>query len=100
MIYYGRCTKHNFPIHPECEYTCESKRQFKARLGEHRDYVKSEDLIKPSGIHLNKPGHAVANLKGMAIEAIVSKDPFVRKQRERYYIRKFQTLKESLNQEQ
>ena len=100
IIYYWTCTKQNCPDYPECEYIGESKRPFKDRFSEHRDYIKSENILYPAGLHFNKKGHSVADLKGMVIEKVISKDPFVRKERERQYIKKFQTFKKGLNQEQ
>ena len=62
-------------------------------------YIKSENISQPAGAHFNKKAHSVSDIKGMVIEAVVSKDPFIRKERERQYIQKFKTFKKGLNQE-
>ena len=99
IIYYWTCQKKNCTDYPECEYIGESKRTFQDRFGEHRDYIKSENISQPAGAHFNKKAHSVSDIKGMVIEAVVSKDPFIRKERERQYIQKFKTFKKGLNQE-
>ena len=100
IIYYWTCIKSNCPDFPECEYIGESKRTLKERFSEHRDYIKSEKISEPSGEHFNKKGHSVSDMKGMVIESVKSKDPFVRKVREKQYIRKFETYRKGLNKEQ
>ena len=76
-----------------------TKRSFKLRLSEHRDYPKRDILTEPSGEHFNKMGHSVANLKGQVLERVKSKDPFVLKARESYLIQKFDTFRNGLNKE-
>ena len=46
--------------------------------------------------YFNKP---VSNIEGLVIEKVKSKDPFVLKEREQMYIRKFDTFKNGLNRE-
>ena len=77
----------------------ESIRKFSTRMSEHRDYVKSEKISKPSGEHFNLSGHNVSHLKGMAIEKVYSIDPFVLEAREEMYIKIFDTYRKVLNRE-
>ena len=98
-IYYWKCDKNNCVDSPRCEYIGMTKRSFKLRLSEHRDYPKRDILTEPSGEHFNKMGHSVANLKGQVLERVKSKDPFVLKARESYLIQKFDTFRNGLNKE-
>ena len=98
-IYYWKCDKSNCKMHPEIEYIGKTINKFKDRLGAHRDYVKSEDISKPSGEHFSQKGHSIADLKAMVIEEVTSKDPFVLKVREKMYIKRFKTYEKGLNKE-
>ena len=44
VIYYWKCAKTNCEDFPECEYVGKTKRKFKDRLAEHRDYAKRDIL--------------------------------------------------------
>ena len=98
-IYYWKCQKANCKMHPEIEYIGKTINKFKDRIGDHRDYVKSDDISKPSGEHFSQKGHSIADLKAMVIEEVTSKDPFVLKVREKMYIKKFKTYEKGLNKE-
>ena len=98
-IYYWRCVKENCKEHPEIEYIGKTKRKFKDRFAEHRDYVKSENLTQPAGEHFNSKGHSVAHLKGMVVEKVSNRDPFILETREKMYIQKFDTFNHGLNKE-
>ena len=95
-IYCWRCTKDNCKDHPENEYFGKTKRKFKDRFSEHRDYVKSENLIQPAGENFNSKGHSVAHLKGMVVEKVTSRDPFVLEAREKLFIQRFDTFHRGL----
>ena len=98
-IYYWKCTKNNCSDHPRCEYIGMTTRTFKKRLSEHRDYPKRNVTTEPSGEHFTKRGHTVADLKGLVLEKVKSKDPFVLKARESLLIKKFDTYNNGLNKE-
>ena len=98
-VYYWKCTKPNCPEFPNCEYIGMTTRKFKDRLAEHRDYPKRNVTTEPSGFHFTQPGHTVAHLKGLVLEKVRSKDPFVLKAREHLLIQKFDTFRSGLNQE-
>ena len=49
-------------------YIGRTKRKFKVRMSEHRDYPKNGRVEEPSGEHFRLPGHAVSDLFGLAIE--------------------------------
>ena len=62
-VYYWRC-KYN----PKCE--------FRTRMGEHKQNVRSQNLETPSGFHFNQPGHDVSHLAGLVLDKVESSDPF------------------------
>ena len=99
VIYYWKCVKNNCEDYPECEYVGQTKRKFKDRLAEHRDYPKRDVLTEPSGMHFTKRGHNVSHLRGLVLEKVRSSDPFILKTREHLLIRKFDTFRHGLNQE-
>ena len=47
------------------EYVGKTKREFKKRVSEHRDYVKKDDKEQPAGEHFNKKGNSVHNLSDL-----------------------------------
>ena len=98
-IYYWKCTKNNCKDYPKCEYIGLTKRPFKTRFGEHKQYVRSTILDQPSGHHFNQPGHSVSDLCGIILEHVKSPDPFVLRAREFLFIQKFDTYNNGLNKE-
>ena len=70
-------------------YIGETRRILKFRLAEHRGYVTSEDVSKATGEHFNSPGRCVS-------EKVRSTDDLYRKEREKYFIRKFNTFYKGL----
>ena len=98
-IYYWKCVKPNCQDFPKCEYVGKTTRAFKDRLAEHRDYPKRDVTSEPSGKHFTLPGHNVSQLKGLVLEKVRSKDPYVLKAREHFFIQKFDTFRHGLNQE-
>ena len=98
-IYYWKCCKNNCSDFPRCEYIGMTKRPFRQRFAEHRDYPKRDVVTEPSGEHFTKRGHSVADLKGQVLEKVKNKDRFVLKARESYLISKFDTFRNGLNNE-
>jgi hypothetical protein len=85
-VYMIECRKDNC----EMRYIGETKRILKFRLADHRGYITNQDLSKPTGQHFNIPGHSLA---------VRSQDHLYRKERERYFIRKFNTFYRGLNRQ-
>ena len=81
------------------EYVGLTHRSFKARMAEHKQYVRSTLLDKPSGFHFNQPGHDLSHFAGLVLEEVKSQDPFVLRAREFLYIQKFDTYRNGLNKE-
>ena len=98
-VYYWKCVKDKCKQYPRCEYIGLTRRPFKTRLAEHKQYVRSKLLDKPSGFHFNKAGHNLSHLNGLVLEKVTSGDPFVLRAREYLYIQKFDTYRNGLNKE-
>ena len=73
------------------QYIGESERTLKERFSEHKGYVVNNMRNKATGEHYNQKGHKVSDMKITIIEKIYSSDPAVRKEREKYFINKFNT---------
>ena len=73
--------------------------RIKKRFSQHRDYIKRGIISEPSGEHFTLPGHTVADIEGIVLEQVFNKDPFILKQREHFYIQKFDTYRNGLNRE-
>ena len=98
-VYYWKCKKADCKFFPKCEYVGPTHRSFKARMAEHKQYVRSTLLDKPSGFHFNQPGHDLSHFAGLVLEEVKSQDPFVLRAREFLYIQKFDTYRNGLNKE-
>ena len=83
----------------EMRYIGETKIILKFRLADHRGYITNQDLSKPTGQHFNTPGHSLADLSITILEKVRSQDHLYRKERERYFIRKFNTFYRGLNRQ-
>ena len=67
-IYYWKCLKRNCKAFPKCEYIGLTGRQFKTRMAERKQYVRSKNMDKPSGFHFNQRGHDISHLGGLVLE--------------------------------
>ena len=83
--------------HCKGRYIGETERSLKDRIAEHIGYIRTHRLDKSTGAHFNKPGHTSANMTATVIEKVRSNDIFYRKERESYYIRKFNTFHNGIN---
>ena len=52
------------------------------------------NTTKSVGVHFRGPGHSHADMVALPIEKVRSKDRFVLEARERYWIDKYQTVKD------
>ena len=93
IVYIIECEKDNC----DQRYIGETKRTLRSRLAEHRGYVKNKQTDKATGKHFNLPGHTVANLKISVIEQVRYNLDLYRKEREEFYIRKFNTFNDGMN---
>ena len=98
------CNSFNIVYMIECNkeackqrYIGETKRYFRKRMAEHRGYIQNKNLEQATGAHFNLPGHTVANMKMTVIEQVKKQSDNYRKEREGYFIRKFDTLNKGMN---
>ena len=94
VIYCISCNKSSCKF---VQYVGETKRPLKKRFSDHCYYVKKPDLTQPIGFHFNLPGHSISNMKICIIEQCTHKSDLYRKQREEYFITKFNTKYDGLN---
>ena len=84
---------------PSCPYIKEgkTKRMLRSTVAEHRDYVSKGETDQSTGAHFNKPGHSLADLsvnkhtRGRGTE--------YRKEREHYFIQRFDTYHRGMNKQ-
>ena len=94
-IYLIECKKDNCSM----KYVGETRRILKFRLAEHRGYVTNQDFSTATGNHFNSPGHSLSDLTITVLEKVKSSDDLYRKEREKYFIRKFNTFYKGLNKQ-
>ena len=94
VVYMIECNKENCKM----RYIGETKRIFKFRMAEHIGYVQNQDDT-PSGRHFNESGHSLADMKMFILEKVKKNDELYRKEREHYFIRKFNTYYKGLNRQ-
>ena len=93
VVYALICQKEN------CKqvYIGETKRILKFRIDDHRGYVVNKHLQHATGLHFNQPGHCLADMRFIAIEKSKRNNTLYRKEREEYFIRKFNTYNKGMN---
>ena len=64
----------------------------KFRLAGHRGDIVNHDFKKATGSHFNAPGHSLSDISVTVIEQVKNNDILYRRERERYFINKFNTL--------
>jgi len=92
VLYCITCTKTGRPCAGQkSQYIGETSRSICERLREHKDSIK-EDAITSVGKHFSENGHDRCNLQIVPFEQIRSSNPWIRKSREKHYIRKFNSI--------
>ena len=76
-----------------------NRKRLKERLSDHRGYINNHKTEYATGHHFNQPGHDLSNLKITIIEKQNSQDESYRKERERYFINKFNTFYRGMNKQ-
>ena len=94
VIYCISCNKSSCKY---VQYIGETKRPLKKRFSDHCYYVKKPDLTQPIGFHFNLPGLSISNMKICIVEKCSQSSDLYRKQREEYFITKFNTKYAGLN---
>jgi len=95
VIYIIECNKSNCGK----RYIGETDREIKKRINEHLGYIRNKDLDKATGEHFNLPGHSESHLMFTIIEQSKSQEYEYRKEREKYFISKFDTYNKGINRE-
>lgn len=80
-------------------YNGETKRMLSYRLADHRGYVSRAETDKATGAHFTMPGHSLADLRITVIEHLKGRSREYRKEREHYFIRKFDTYYNGINRQ-
>ena len=94
-VYLIQCKKEQCNM----KYVGETKRIMRFRLADHRGYVNNLDVSQATGEHFNSPGHSLSYLSIVILEKVRSSDDLYRKEREKYFIRKFNTYYNGLNRQ-
>ena len=77
-------------------YIGETKRLLRIRLDNHRGYVNNF-IHNATGSHFNHAGHSLANVQIVALEQIKKNYDAHRKERDEYFILKFNTAHKGIN---
>ena len=93
IIYLIQCKK------CDQKYIGTTGRQLKHRLADHRGYIFNQVISRATGAHFNLPGHSLAQLQVTILEQTKYNDEEYRKEREKYFIRKFDTYNDGINLE-
>ena len=80
-------------------YIGETKRMLQFCIAEHRGYVTNQVTDKSTGDHFNSPGHSLSDMQVSVIERVKRKGTEYRKEREHFFIRKFDTYYNGLNRQ-
>ena len=78
-------------------YIGESGRKLSKRFSDHKGYVKNHDVTQATGKHFNEKGHNLSHMKITIIEKVKKDCEQYRKEREKYFIKKFNTFYNGLN---
>ena len=98
------CSTNNIVYLIECtkcseRYIGESERSLKSRLADHRGYVNNMHIDTATGAHFNTPGHSLSHLSITIIEKQKNTSELYRKEREKYFINKFNTFYRGMNKQ-
>ena len=93
VIYLLQCDKEN------CRqiYIGETEREIKERIKEHIGYAKNKILHKSTGHHFNLPGHSWQNMKFSVVGKLKSSDKIYRQEKEKHFIKQFNSYYDDLN---
>ena len=94
-VYMIQCTKERC----NKNYIGETNRALKQRFLEHKRYVDNKITTQATGEHFNLPGHSRNNMKITIIEQVKKQDQSYRKEREKYFIKKFNPVYQGINKQ-
>ena len=78
-------------------YIGETEREFLLRLKEHLGYIQNKNLNQPTGRHFNQNDHTIYDMRAIVLEKVKKSCELYRKEREKYFIRKFNATHDGLN---
>ena len=93
VIYLLECDKEKC----KKKYIGETERCFRDRINEHLNYARNNKSKHTTGEHFNLPGHTWHNMKFTILEKVKENNVIYRQEREKFYIRKFNTFYDGLN---
>ena len=76
---------------PSAQYVGQTKNSVRTRFYQHRSNINKNTGTLVTQ-HFNKPGHSKTNMKCITVEKVRSSDPKVLDERERFWMRKLQTI--------
>ena len=96
------CETNNIIYMIECQkckkrYIGESERPLKERISEHKGYIRNNHTDKATGKHFNEKGHNLEDMMVCIIEKVKTSNEQYRKERERFFIQKFNTYHNGMN---
>ena len=95
IVYLLECQKESCKL----RYIGSTGRSLKLRLGDHRGYILNQVTSRATGAHWNLPGHSLADLRVTILEQCKNNSEEYRMEREKYFIRKFDTYNIGINRE-
>ena len=91
VIYVISCKRCSF------QYVVKSWREFTVRMGEHRKYVNNKMMNEATGEHFNSRGHNISHMKFTILEKVYNQDKMFLREREKMWIRKFNSKHLGIN---
>ena len=80
-------------------YVGQSKIILKFRISDHRGYVVNQHMHKTIGEHFNRPGLRLSDQSVTALEQVKKNGLFYRREREQYFVNKFNTQHKRMNKQ-
>ena len=99
IIYLIECKKETCKRNQNFRYIGESKRPLRNRFADHRGYVVNH-VDTATVAHFTSAGHSLSDMTVTLLEQVKNNDESYRKEREKFFIRKFDTYNCGLNRKQ
>ena len=90
-----QCMKENC----QQRYIGQTGRLLKHRIADHKGYISNQVTSKATGAHWNLPGHSLAQMKFSVLEQVKYISEPYKRERETFFINKFNTFYKGINQE-
>ena len=96
IVYMIECQKSNCK---QNRYIGETGRALKYRLAEHRGYIVNSLTNTATGAHFTSPGHSLSDMRILILEQVKVRSLAYRKEREKFFINKFNTYYKGMNRQ-